>query len=249
MRWKNKPWSDKSRFQPSSRRTRVVESRTDQIGAFLFLRTVSIKKMCWDRPSRPTLFWRRTCFVPKMRVMSYRTSMLLSVPTACVWWAHQWTSPPSDDHSLRLAYVKRDRRHTALVSEQMNTNDAAATLITYLLCCETVTRGLTRFVIHHCTYEGTEIVRRETRPIDSLGSILKVHQNRVHIHLPAVLPHVLTIYRSCGWAYLIGYICGSILRRTILHRPRSHLPRIWYVWPKCPYEPCCRQTIDSKMEC
>ena len=53
----------------------------------------------------------------------------------------------------------------------MNTNDAAATLITYLLCCETVTRGLTRFVIHHCTYEGTEIVRRETRPIDSLGSI------------------------------------------------------------------------------
>ena len=31
--------------------------------------------------------------------------------------------------------------------------------------------GRRPFVIHHCTYEGTEIVRRETRPIDSLGSI------------------------------------------------------------------------------
>ena len=127
----------------------------------------------------------------------------------------------------------------------MNTNDAAATLITYLLCRETVTRGLTRFVIHHCTYEGTEIVRRETRPIDSLGSILKVRQNRVHIlcrrFYRMFSRSTALVVEPISLVTYAGQFFGA---RSYIVQGHTYRGCDTYDL-SAPTNPCCRQTIDS----
>ena len=127
----------------------------------------------------------------------------------------------------------------------MNTNDAAATLITYLLCCETVTRGLTRFVIHHCTYEGTEIVRRETRPIDSLGSIpLGSSESCPHTFAggSTACSHDLPLLWLSLSHWLDMRVNSSAHDLTSSKvTPTAGMIRM----TKRPYEPCCRQTIDT----